>query len=737
MARTVVASAVASVAFVAAWIGLESPPLVGPALAVAALGVAPALVRSRRSRAVAAVAATLGAAWIAFGAQPWELAPLRDQRVLAPVLRDVGTGVVDFYDVFLPFVPARNPEMHMLVLCAIFGFTLAASLLVAARRPLGAAAVTVAGVGWPATLLGSSAIAYGTIALSAALAVPLVLRVSSVRTLAVGAVVGALVVVGAASASSATTLAGKPALDWESWDLRGAQREASSVRFIWDANYEGISFPLKKTTVLRVSGPDQPYYWRATTLDLFTNDHWIEDPFWLDRVDGESRALQLPELIPERAVDQGQWVEQQVRIEALVDDHLVAAGTPVGLDARRFGTVFQLSDGVLRVRDPIRVGQTYTVWSYAPDPAPRALAAAPVRTPPAVSRFLEVDGRVFPSYDAPNRVRVMRSFLHDPSYGGFAWHETMYDVARRVTDRATTPYGAVLDLESWFRQTGGFRYDESPPHVDGPPLVAFVTHTKAGYCQHFAGAMALMLRLLGIPARVAVGFTSGTRDGGDWVVSDRDAHAWVEVWFAGQGWVPFDPTPGRGILAGDYSFASGSASAVAALRRGDLSGRTLRRQAQRPDASDIPTATSSGDERAPALVAVALLLGAVWILAVGTGKAIVRRSAYVTRDPRRLASASRRELEGFLRDQGVAMPPNATLADLQRAVRIELGIDCRPFAAAVARARYGPPEAARQAAIAARYELRGLLRAARRELSVWTRARGFVSLRSLRSVGSR
>src|SRR6476619_8663360 len=198
----------------------------------------------------------------------------------------------------------------------------------------------------------------------------------------------------------------------------------------------------------------------------------------------------------------------------------------------------------------------------------------------------------------------------------------MYDVARRVVGRSTTPYAAVLALESWFRQTGGFRYDESPPNVDGPPLVAFVTTTKAGYCQHFGGAMALMPRVLGIPARVAVGFTSGTPDGGDWIVTDRDAHAWVEVWFAGQGWVPFDPTPGRGVLAGDYSFASGSASAVAALRRGDLSGRAPRPESPVPNASDLPSSTSPTNDDAPALVAVALLLGAVWILAVGLVKAI-------------------------------------------------------------------------------------------------------------------
>jgi transglutaminase-like putative cysteine protease len=733
--KTLVASGVVALALAAAWLSLEEPRLIRDAIVIAALAMAPAVVPSGRARWLALVPSTLGAAWLVFGAQPWELLPFRDERVLAPMLRDIGTGVVDFYEVFLPFPPVRNPEMHMLVLCAIFGFTLAAALLVAARRPIAAAAVTIAGVGWPATLAGENAIAFGTLALVAALAVPLVLRASSVRTLVAGTAIGALVVVGAASASSATALGRGSALNWESWDVGEPAREASSVRFVWSSDYSGIRFPPTKTVVLRVDGPTVPYYWRATTLDLVSQGYWSEDLFWLDQVDPEDRALQLPQLVPERAGDPRNWVEQRIRVEAFVDDHLAAAGTPVGLDARRLGTVFQLSGGVLRTRIPAPAGGRYTVWSYAPNPSPRALASAPVRTPPAAMRFLEVDGRLFPAFATPERDRAMRAFLRDPSYAGYRWHRTMYDVARRVAGEATTPYGAVLALEGWFRQTGGFRYDESPPRVTGSPLAAFVTRTKAGYCQHFAGAMATMLRVLGIPARVAVGFTSGARDDDTWVVSDRDAHAWVEVWFAGQGWVPFDPTPGRGSLSGDYSFASGSPAAVANLRQGRLTGSAPPRTTRGPDSSDLGTASSGVSKRAPWLVGVLLVLAAVWILVVGIGKALRRRLRYLSRDPRRVATASRQELEGFLRDQGVAVGPNVTLVDLQRAVRLELGLDGRAFAAAVARARYGPPATAGDGARTARVELRRLLRAARRDLSLWARFRGFASLRSLRSAG--
>jgi transglutaminase-like putative cysteine protease len=736
MGRTLIATAVAAAAVGAAWLTLEEPRFAGDAVLVAALAIGPALLPGKRARLFAIVPSALLAAWLAFGAEPWELVPFRDERVLAPALHVTSTGLVDFYDVFLPFVPQRNPEMHTLVLCSIFGFTLAVGLLVAGRHPIAASAVTVAGVGWPATLSEGSAIGFGTLALAAALAIPLVLRASSMRTLVVGTVIAALVVVGAAGASSVTTVGRSAALDWESWDLHGPARQVSSVPFVWNSNYTGISFPPEKTVVLRVEGPAVPYYWRATTLDLSVNGHWTEDLFTLDRVDRERRPLKLPPLVPQRAGNPRNWVEQQVEVDALVDDHLVAAGTAVALDADRLGTIFQLSGGVLRVRDPIRAGERYTVWSYAPDPSPRALASAPQRTPPAATRFLEVDGRVFPAFRTPNRDRVMRSFLGNPSYLGYGWHWTMWNVARRVSRNATTPYGAVLALESWFRQTGGFRYDESPPRVQGPPLEAFVTRTKAGYCQHFAGAMALMLRLLGVPARVAVGFTSGTRKDGAWVVTDHDAHAWVEVWFAGQGWIPFDPTPGRGTLGGDYSFASSSQAAVAALRRGELSGKTPTRRSRAPDVSDLGATAVSPADRAPALLAIVLVVVALWMVGVGFGKALRRRLRYLSRDPRRVAAASRQELEGFLRDQGAVVEPNATLADLQRAVREELALDGTAFASAVARARYGPPETVEHGARTARVELRRLLRAARADLSLWARIRGFVSLRSLRSTGA-
>jgi protein-glutamine gamma-glutamyltransferase len=750
MPRTLVAALLPAVGITAAWLGLEGSPQAREGIVVAALGLLPAIAPAGAVRVLACVGAAVGAGWVAFGAQPWELLPFRDERVLGPALRDAANGVVDFYAVFLPFEPVPNPEMHSLVLCAIFGFVLATALLVAVRRPLAAAAVTVAGIGWPATLLGGGAVAIGALALAAALAIPLVLRAASVRTALAGAAVAALVVVGAAGTSSATTLGADAALDWETWNIHGANEQAASVQFIWEANYDGIRFPAKRTVVFAVDGPSQPVYWRASTLDQFTDDHWFEHLFWLGRVERGERAelvrgaLATPgisqrrnwsELSPTEASRRAGWVKQEVEIEAYSDDHLVAAGTPVAIDTSRLGTAFQLSGGVLRVNRPLRDGNRYRIWSYVPNPAPARLAASRAVYPAAAERFLELDGRELPAFGAADRDRLVDEFFDDPSYRTFRRYRGMYELAERVTEGARTPYQTVLALESWFRQTGGFTYDESPPRAKGPPLAAFVTRTRAGYCQHFAGAMATMLRMLGVPARVAVGFTSGSPSDGRWEVADRDAHAWVEVWFRGHGWIPFDPTPGRGTLGGEYSFASSSEEAVAALRRGELRRTVPERAPRVPDAGDLPgEAVSSDAGSAPSLVGIGLLLAAAWVLLLGLGKAIVRRARYLSRDPRRIATASRRELEDFLRDQGAEVPQNATLAALQQAVQQELGLDARRYAAAAARARFGAPGSEEAGAQTARHEARRLIAAARRELSVWARFRGLVSLRSLRPV---
>lgn len=132
------------------------------------------------------------------------------------------------------------------------------------------------------------------------------------------------------------------------------------------------------------------------------------------------------------------------------------------------------------------------------------------------------------------------------------------DLARSVTAPATSDYERALMLQRWFRQDGGFTYDlrQAPNGTGNGTLETFLSpEGRVGYCEQYASAMAVMARVLGIPARVAVGFLEPDDLGdGRWEYSSHDLHAWPELFFAGAGWVRFEPTPaGRADTVPDYS----------------------------------------------------------------------------------------------------------------------------------------------------------------------------------------
>jgi hypothetical protein len=261
--------------------------------------------------------------------------------------------------------------------------------------------------------------------------------------------------------------------------------------------------------------------------------------------------------------------------------------------------------------------------------------------------------------------------------------------------------------------------------------------------------MALMLRYLGIPSRVAVGFASGRYRHGEWVVSDRDAHMWVEVWFRGWGWIPFDPTPGRGGLAGSYSASSPSfditaAAAVLAGKKGfrqfgDTLANTLGFGTKARTSPDVPqlgtaaagAASTNGHPRDWGILRLLALVLAGAVVLLVLAKLLRRGSRFLTRDPRRLAGACRAELRDFLLDQGVDVPASATLRELAALVESEFLVEAGAFGLHATAARFAPRVGAREAARAMRRDLRALRRGMRRALSRSERVRGLLSLRSL------
>lgn len=127
------------------------------------------------------------------------------------------------------------------------------------------------------------------------------------------------------------------------------------------------------------------------------------------------------------------------------------------------------------------------------------------------------------------------------------------DTARRVTRGAPTTYAKAVKLQDWFALNGGFSYNTDVRAGSGSEAIARFLRQKEGFCVHFSFSMAAMARTLGIPARVAVGFTPGTKQpDGTTSVGLKDAHAWPELYFQGIGWTRFEPTPSRGSIP-DYA----------------------------------------------------------------------------------------------------------------------------------------------------------------------------------------
>ncbi|HEX9598254.1 MAG TPA: transglutaminaseTgpA domain-containing protein [Gaiellaceae bacterium] len=738
MLKTALLSGAAAIVIAVDWMRFEEPRSGGgrPSL-VAVIAVAAVLLRPLWLRLTAIAVSALLASWIAFSLPPWAVWP-GGEGFFGPLGSRFSRGFLDFYDYRLPIDPATHPQMHAVILIAIFGFTLAVALAVAARRALLAVVLFFLGAGWPATLLsGGNELGRGLAILAVALALlaGMTERPSRLALIAAGAVLG-----GALALSSSPAVAKSAFLDWQHWDFYTRPQKAVSVHYVWDANYGGVRFPKTKTTVLTIRAPHRSYYWRATVLDRFDGTRWLEH-VWPET------ARQRLELTPASARKRSNLLRQEVTVAALRDDHVIGASLPIFNDLHT-AAAYE-GQGVARVIGGLRRDEHYAVWSYAPRPTPEELVRVAPSYPKALTRpGRELDlapGVTAPPFGTPGRdARLLK-----PLTGRLLPYAALYERAEQVAGQTSSPYAAVVALETWFRSTGGFTYSEQPGPTPGlPPLVGFVADTKTGYCQHFAGAMALMLRLLGIPARVAAGFLPGSYHGDFWQVTDHDAHTWVEVWFRGFGWLPFDPTPGRGHLSGTYSStslgfnAAGAAKLLAGLVKGGEvfgSGGTARiahLQRRNPRSGDLPLGIGSPVTAQPKKGTPSLLFF-LFLLAAGVAAAIVllklgrRKARYLTRDPRRIAVACARELAEYLHDQRLPSAAAVTFRELGGTVRERLGVDASSFAQAATAARYGPPEGARQAAGSARKELRELKRHLRRSLARSDRARGLLSVRSL------
>lgn len=248
-------------------------------------------------------------------------------------------------------------------------------------------------------------------------------------------------------------------------------------------------------------------YWRSSALPQFDGRAWGLPERSLERTNG---ALST-------AAAGSVEIRQNITVSGLGGQLLPAAADPIaasGSDELRFNAD---AATLVKTGDELSTGDTFEIVSASPRFSSAQLAAA-TSLDPGDPIYFELPEN-FPS--------------------------SVVDTARSVIGDAATPYEAALTLQNWFRSE--FTYSLEIQEGHGNNAIENFLNDRVGYCEQFAGTYAAMLRAVGIPSRVAVGFTPGANDGNnEFSVLGRNAHAWPEVWFDGLGWVPFEPTPGRG-----------------------------------------------------------------------------------------------------------------------------------------------------------------------------------------------
>lgn len=321
-------------------------------------------------------------------------------------------------------------------------------------------------------------------------------------------------------------------------------------------------------------------------------------------------------------------------------------------------------------------------------------------------------------------------------------------LAQEVTRDARTPYAKAQAMVKWFTQDGGFVYSTAVTTPEGAdPLQSFLDE-RIGYCQQFAGTMALMARAVGIPSRVVVGFTGGRQEGDERVVYARNAHAWPELWFEGIGWVWFEPTPrsdaGGGVAQPDYAEPRDEANGDDATGQNDAQPGADRRipPEEREGLGAVPQSSASGPAFPIWAVLVPVLLIALLACAPSIAIAWRRRRRLQGATPAARVEGAWSELADDVRDLGWSWPLSATPRNaargLARQVRMnedELDALSR-LATAVERVRYAPAQPAVPTADDLRRDMRSVLQGVRRATARGDRVRARLMPTSLRRGGA-
>jgi transglutaminase-like putative cysteine protease len=443
---------------------------------------------------------------------------------------------------------------------------------------------------------------------------------------------------------------------------------------------------------------ETPSYLRMLTLPDFDGITWRRD----ETSEGSLVSQELRPPIRET-------FEQRITVlNDLGFPWIPMAAEPVFVDLAGEMTWDAESASIL-IDDPLDARASYRTESELVQPSPEALSSTDAVPQGDIGRYLALPT------DLPPQIGAL---------------------AREWTAGAGSDYAKVLAIQERL-QGAGFHYDTTVElRDDSNTLVEFLTETKTGFCQQFASSMAVMLRLLGIPARVAVGFTAGDEDPGDpgtYTISTENLHSWVEVPFGDYGWLAFEPTPGlgnpvasryqdpeqaavcrgRSCAPNPFSPPAPGDTVVAPTPRGRLA-------TPGPVAGAVGAGDSGGStDLRGALMWAGVALALIALMALPLARSWIRRRRLrrARGEPRRMVLATYDVLAQRAADLGAGRGPGETPREYLHRLETSGRLDDGPLArltALATRAAYAPDPLEADDALDAEADAREVLRSLRR-----------------------
>lgn len=270
---------------------------------------------------------------------------------------------------------------------------------------------------------------------------------------------------------------------------------------------------LSKRVVMVVAPSDLSlrYYWRSATYNQYTGHGWLSTS--TETTDYRANVRLVNTALPGQHL-----VQADVTPAEPLGGIVFEAGTLVTVDSD-FSVAWRTNQDMFSASS----SDSYQVESLVADPN-----AAQLRTSPAVY---------------PDLIRYRYLALPDEI------PQRVLSLARDLTATAPTPYDRAKSIETYLR-TYPYTLDLPAPPPGRDIVDYFLFDLKRGYCDYYASSMVVLARAAGLPARLVSGYASGSLDTqhNRYIVTEADAHSWVEVYFSGYGWVEFEPTGGRPAL---------------------------------------------------------------------------------------------------------------------------------------------------------------------------------------------